>query len=79
MIADSSRSRSALPPDEAETSDDANETLLEYGVPAEWLDDNPLTETELREEINLWRGSGRSLDVRMTGAQENDVALLSTA
>ena len=48
-------------------------------LPAEWLDDNPLTETELREEINLWRGSGRSLDVRMTGAQENDVALLSAA
>ena len=49
------------------------------GVPGEWLSDNPLTETALREEIKLWRGSGRSLDVRMTGVEENSVDLLSAA
>ena len=49
------------------------------GVPGEWLSDNPLTDTALREEIKLWRGSGRSLDVRMTGVEENSVDLLSAA
>ena len=55
-----------------------NDTFV-LTLPGGWLDDNPLTETELREEINLWRGSGRSLDVRMTGTQENGMALLSAA
>ena len=49
------------------------------GLPDEWLNDNPLTETALREEINLWRGSGRSLEVRMTGAQDSGIDLLSAA
>ena len=49
------------------------------GVPEPWLNDNPLTETALREEINLWRGSGRSLDVRMTGKEDSGIDLVSAA
>ena len=48
------------------------------GVSGQWLSDNPLTETALREEIKLWRGSGRSLEVRMSGI-EDGIDLLSAA
>jgi len=34
-------------------------------VPERWLTDNPLTETALRDEIQLWRGSGGGLEVRL--------------
>ena len=34
-------------------------------VPGPWLADNPLTETALRDEVQQWRGSRGTLDVRV--------------
>ncbi len=34
-------------------------------LPEQWLADNALTETALREEIKQWRGSGSELEVRL--------------
>ena len=70
-----SRAQATLPELSLKRRNDA----FVLGVSEQWLNDNPLTETALREEINLWRGSGRSLDVRMTGTQESAAALASAA
>lgn len=61
-----------------------NLRLRSYGrrfvldVPESWLAENPLTETELRDEINLWRGSGAELVVRLA-RDDATVAQFSTA
>jgi len=47
------------------------------GVPADWLAENPLTETALREESKQWRGTDRQLEIRLTGPQGE--GLLSAA
>ena len=49
------------------------------GVPGAWLADSPLTETALRVEVKAWRGSGQSLEVRVTGDQDASAALPSAA
>jgi exopolyphosphatase / guanosine-5'-triphosphate,3'-diphosphate pyrophosphatase len=49
------------------------------GLPAEWLGENPLTETALREEIKQWRGSGGELAIRLSGAQDESRVLLGAA
>ncbi|MGH8664757.1 MAG: exopolyphosphatase [Burkholderiales bacterium] len=49
------------------------------GVPADWLADNPLTETALRQEIKQWRGSGGELEIRLTDSQNGSSMLLSAA
>jgi exopolyphosphatase/guanosine-5'-triphosphate,3'-diphosphate pyrophosphatase len=47
-------------------------------VPEAWLADNPLTENALREELDLWRGSGAELVVRVA-RDDASVAQLPTA
>ena len=51
--------------------------LFTLVVPGEWLADNPLTETALRDEIQQWRGSGGELDVRVVTGET--VSLLPAA
>ncbi len=45
------------------------DTTFQLGLPADWLAENPLTETALRDETRQWRGSGRDLEVRLTGGE----------
>jgi exopolyphosphatase / guanosine-5'-triphosphate,3'-diphosphate pyrophosphatase len=49
------------------------------GVPGEWLADNPLTETALREEARQWRGSGGELEIRLTRDRDDAGELLTAA
>jgi exopolyphosphatase/guanosine-5'-triphosphate,3'-diphosphate pyrophosphatase len=55
-----------------------NDTFV-LDVPHGWLAENPLTETALREEAKLWRGSGRLLEVRLTGAEDTSPVLSNAA
>jgi len=49
------------------------------GTPADWLEENPLTETALREEVRQWRGSGRTLEIRLLRDKDAPGELLSAA
>jgi len=49
------------------------------GTPEDWLADNPLTETALREEVRQWRGSGRTLEIRLLRDKDTTGELLSAA
>jgi len=50
---------------------------FELEISGPWLGDNPLTETALHEETRLWRGSGMSLELRVSDA--DGAPLLSAA
>jgi len=45
----------------------------------QWLADNPLTETALRDEVKQWRALERELDVRPTRPQDTTGTLASAA
>src|SRR5690606_25508224 len=57
-----SRSDSALPPLALEVKG----RRLRLGVPAQWLRDNPLTATMLRDEMRQWRAADGELVLRLT-------------
>ncbi len=42
-----------------------NGTSFTLTVPEDWLAENPLTETALRNEMQQWRGSGGGLEIRI--------------
>jgi hypothetical protein len=48
-------------------------------VPGDWLAENPLTETALREEMRQWRAAGGELEIRLSGAQDGAGAVLTAA
>jgi exopolyphosphatase/guanosine-5'-triphosphate,3'-diphosphate pyrophosphatase len=57
----------------------AKPTRFVLEITAQWLADNPLTETALRDEVKQWRALGRELDIRLTRAQDSTSALASAA
>lgn len=70
------RSRGQLALPRVKLRSDGSRFVLD--VPEAWLDANPLTETELREEMSLWRGSGAELVVRVA-RDDASVEQLATA
>jgi exopolyphosphatase/guanosine-5'-triphosphate,3'-diphosphate pyrophosphatase len=69
-----SRSDAALP----ELSLKRRDGAFLLSVPEGWLAENPLTETALREEAKLWRGSGRAFELRRNVDRETGAALVAT-
>jgi len=70
-----SRTDPALPP----LALKASGRTFTLSLPGEWLADNPLTETALREEARQWKGSGMELEVRVTREKDASGELLSAA
>lgn len=71
-----SRSRGRVELPKLRLRSDARRFVLD--VPEAWLAANPLTETALKEEMDLWRGSGAELLVRVA-RDDASVAQLATA